>query len=259
MRKKIAIITGASSGIGKQFALKLKDHGNYDEVWAIARNAERLAALRDELPFPVKTLSVDLTKSESIDELKKILAEEDPLISLLINCSGYGKFEAMAALTFEENVGMIDLNCRALTEMTYISLPYMEEGSEIVNIASVAAFQPIPYINVYGATKAYVLSFSRALNRELKGRGIRSFAVCPFWTKTAFFDRAVNEEKEAVVKKYAAMYEPEYIVDYAWKAMKNKNKDYCIPGLIAKMQVFMVKILPHKLIMSIWQSQQKLK
>lgn len=257
--KNIAIITGASSGIGKEFAKTLSSHGSYDEVWAIARNTERLEALREVIPFPVKPISLDLSKEDFIETFKAKLDEEKPNIRILINCSGYGKFESTENISLEDNLGMIDLNCRALTAMTYLCLGYMEKGAEIIEIASVAAFQPIPYINVYGASKAFVLSFTRALAREVKGRGIRVMAVCPFWTKTAFFDRAIKKDSDAIVKKYAAMYETSDIVKCAWRNLKKKNKDYCVPGFKAKMQVLLVKILPHKWVMSIWQSQQKLK
>lgn len=257
--KNIAIVTGASSGIGKQFAVTLKDHGTYDEVWAVARNVERLEELKKEIPFPVKPISLDLSNPDFIEKFKAMLEEEKPCVKILLNCSGYGKFESTENISLEDNLGMVDLNCRALTAMTYITLPYICEGGEIIEIASVAAFQPIPYINVYGASKAYVLSFSRALNRELKSRKIHVLAVCPFWTKTRFFDRAVKSEEKPIVKKYAAMYEPHEITDAAWKALKNKHKDYVVPGFIAKLQVFMVKVFPHSFVMSIWQSQQKLK
>ena len=257
--KNIAIITGASSGIGREFARTLSSHGTYDEVWAIARNAERLEALKDDIPYPVRPLSFDLTAAASFDTIKSLLADEKPNVNILINCSGFGKFDSFENTPEEDNLGMIDLNCRALVSLTQVVLSYMEKGGEIINIASVAAFQPIPYINIYGASKAFVLSFSRALSRELMPRGIRVLAVCPFWTKTAFFDRAVDKKKGAVVKKYVAMYEPSFIVDKAWRALKKKKKDYIVPGFKAKMQVLGVKILPHSAVMSIWQSQQKLK
>ena len=257
--KKIAIITGASSGIGREFAKTLSSHGEYDEVWAVARNVERLEALKNDVPFEIRPFSLDLTVPSSIDAIKAALKEEQPTVSILINCSGYGKFDSFEKTSEEDNLGMIDLNCRALVSMTQAALPYMSGGSEIINIASVAAFQPIPYINIYGASKAFVLSFTRALGRELKCRGIRVLAVCPFWTKTAFFNRAVNPNETAVVKKYVAMYDPSFIADRAWRALKRKNKDFVVPGFKAKMQVLAVKILPHRLVMTIWQRQQKLK
>ena len=256
---KIAVITGASSGIGREFVRTLASHGQYDEVWAIARNAERLEALKNDTDIAVRPISLDLSAPEAAQKYSELLEKDKPQVSLLINCSGYGKFEATDKISLEQNLGMIDLNCRALTAIAYLTLPYMSRGSEMINIASVAAFQPIPYINVYGASKAYVLSFSRALGRELAPRGIRVLALCPFWTKTAFFDRAVNKDSDAVVKKYVAMYTPEFIVKKAWSALGKKNKDYVVPGFKAKMQVLAVKILPHNIVMRVWMSQQKLK
>ena len=150
---------------------------------------------------------------------------------------------------------MVDLNCKALVKMTKMSLPYMHEGSKIINIASMAAFQPIPYIDVYGASKAFVLSFSRALNSELETRRIQAMAVCPYWTRTRFFDRAVGEKQ--IVKKYIVMYEPEMIIRQAWKDLE-KGKDISIYGTIAKGQAALCKILPHKLVMNIWKKQQDL-
>lgn len=256
--KHIAVITGASSGIGKQFAITLKDQGTFDEVWVIARRADRLEQLKTEIPFPVKAISLDLSDKESFKKYESLLAEEEPSIRLLINCSGYGKFAATTGVSYEENLNMLDLNCGAVLAMCQLSIPYMSEGAKILNIASVAAFQPIPYINVYGATKSFVLHFSRALNRELKGKRITVTAVCPFWTKTEFFGRAVNDQEKAIVKKYVAMYEPAQIVSKAWKDMK-KGKDVSMYGFKANMQTLLVKLVPHAAVMSIWMNQQKLK
>lgn len=253
---RIAVITGASSGIGKEFARTLKNHGTYDEVWAIARNEERLEALREEIPFPVRAVSLDLSERQSIDRYSELLQAEKPEIALLMNCSGYGKFGAADQIDYAEEIGMIDLNVRALTEITIRSLPYMQAGGEIVEIASMASFQPTPYMAVYAASKAYVLSFSRALNREVKKRGIHVLAVCPYWTKTRFFDRAKAPEEE-IVKKYAVMYEPSFIVEKSWKALE-KKKDLVIPGFIAKGQALLVKLLPHGFVMNTWLKQQKL-
>ena len=256
--KQIAIITGASSGIGKRFAETVDTAGNFNEVWVIARSLERLEALKEAVPFPIRPIALDLSDKASYACLQALLEEEKPNIRLLVNCSGFGKFCATLDAPLDVNLNMIDLNCEAVAALCQLSIPYMEKGARIINIASVAAFQPIPYINVYGATKAFVLSYSRALNRELKSRGITVTAVCPFWTKTEFFNRAVAAEKEPVVKKYVAMYEPEQIVKRAWRDMK-KGKDVSMYGFIARAQTLLTKMLPHKLVMSVWQSQQKLK
>ncbi len=254
--KKIAIITGASSGMGRRFAETVNELGKVDEIWAIARRADRLEALKETAPYPVRPIALDLSQVKAAEALQDLLEKEQPAIRLLVNASGFGKFDATDEVPLQDNLNMVDLNCRAVLALCQVCLPYMKPGSKIINIASVAAFQPIPYINVYGATKAFVLSFSRALNREVKPRGIRVMALCPFWTKTEFFDRAVVT-KEAVVKKYIAMYDPEDIVRRAWQDLK-KGKDVSIYGFKAKGQVALVKLLPHRVVMDVWMKQQKL-
>lgn len=256
--KKIAIITGASSGMGRRFVETMEaSWGKVDEIWVVARRKERLELLGETLKLPLRPLALDLTVPDELNEVRRLLEEEKPEVSLLINASGYGKFQAVMDTPPEDNLNMVDLNCKALMALCQYAVPYMKSGSQIINIASVAAFQPIPYIDVYGATKAFVLSFSRALNRELKGRGIRVMAVCPFWTKTEFFDRAVAAEKEAVVKKYVAMYRPEDIVKRAWRDAK-RGKDVSTYGFVARGQIALVKLLPHRLVMDIWMKQQRL-
>ena len=181
-----------------------------------------------------------------------------PFVALLVNCSGFGKFCVVSKTPLADNLNMVKLNCMALMAMCQITEPYMSRGGQIINIASVAAYQPIPYINVYGATKSFVLHFSRALNRELKKDGISVTAVCPFWTKTEFFSRSIDKEKNPVVKKYVAMYTPEQIVSKAWKDVK-KGKDVSMYGFTAKTQTLLAKLLPHSFVMSFWMDQQKLK
>jgi short-subunit dehydrogenase len=153
---------------------------------------------------------------------------------------------------------MVDLNCKSILALTKGVAPYMAKGGTMILIASVAAMQPIPYIAAYAASKAFVLSYGRAFNRELrKRRGARCICVCPFWTKTAFFDRAKTGNE--VVKKYAVMYEPSQVVKRAWKDLKRKNRDVSVCGAYSKGQSLLVKLLPHKWVMSIWLNQQKLK
>ncbi len=256
MNKKIAVITGASSGIGKEFVETLSDFGTFDEVWVIARRKEKLEELN--IDFPKKIISLDLSQRESYLKYEALLSEENPEIKLLINASGFGKFSKTDEIPLKENMNMLDLNCQAVMAMCQISLPFMKEGSKIINIASVAAFQPIPYINVYSGSKAFVLYFSRGLNRELKSRKISVLAVCPFWTKTEFFSRAIRKDTDAVVKKYTAMYTPKQIVKRTLRDLK-KGKDVSKFGFVARFQAFLAKILPHNFVMSYWMHQQKLK
>ena len=257
---KVCVITGASSGIGKEFFNKIisdKDF-SFDEFWVIARNADRLNALKELTDKPVRAISLDLSTEEGFDNYRQILEQEKPLIGLLVNCSGFGKFESVENIGYQANMNMIDLNVKGTVAMNILSLDYMQKGSGIINIASVAGYQPIPYINTYGASKAFVLNFTRALRLELKNKGIKVMAVCPFWTKTEFFNRAVDKQTDPVVKKYVAMYDPKDIVKRAIKNYK-KNKAVSLYGTITKLQLMLVKLLPVSLVMKVWMGQQKLK
>ena len=256
--KKIAVITGASSGMGRRFAETLREWGHFDEVWAIARRADRLEELKETVEYPVRAIALDLTDRSSFETYAALLKEEQVQVALLVNASGFGKFCAAMDTELSVNLNMVDLNCQALMAMCQLTVPYMGEGGRIINIASVAADQPIPYINVYAATKAFVLRYSRALNRELKSRGIGVTAVCPFWTKTEFFDRAINTDEEPVVKKYAAMYLPDQIVYRAGRDAK-RGRDVSRFGFVARGQSLLTKVLPHSLVMDVWMNQQKLK
>ena len=255
--KKIAVITGASSGMGRRFAETVDTFGRFDEVWVIARHQKALEELRDQVPYPIRPLALDLTDRGSFQTYADALAEEPVEVGLLVNASGFGKFRAVVDTPLETNLNMVDLNCQAVMALCQLTAPYMPRGGQIINIASVAAFQPIPYIDIYGATKAFVLSFSRALNRELKSRGIGVMAVCPFWTKTAFFDRAIKSDETPIVKKYAAMYDPDDIVTRTWRDAK-RGKDVCKYGFVARVQAGLTKLLPHSVVMDVWMKQQDL-
>jgi len=250
---KIAVVTGASSGMGREFVRRLDAADFYDEIWVIARRRERLEALAAETNAVLRILPLDLTKEESIGEYKALLEKEKPSVAVLVNGSGSGKFCAFTDASLEEYYSMIDLNVKALVAMTYVTLPYIPVGGQIYQIDSLSAFQPVPYINVYGATKAFVLSFSRALNAELKARAIRVMAVCPGWVRTEFFDHAVTDD---TISYYNKFYEPEQVVKTAMKDMK-KGKDVSICGFSVKAQVLAVKFLPHKTVMRVWLKQQK--
>ncbi len=251
---KIAVITGASSGMGRDFVTQLSEKEKFDEIWVIARREERLKELQSHVKVPLRIVALDLTKTENIDKYGEILKQEKPEVEVLVNASGFGAFEAFDNVALQTYYDMIDLNSKALVGMTYKTLPYMKEGGKIYQVDSLSAFQPVPYINVYGATKAFVLSFSRALNKELKKRGIRVMAICPGWVKTEFFDTAVTDK--SVITYYNQFFESADVVRKAIKDMK-KGKDVSILGFGIRAQVMMTKLLPHRLIMWIWCKQQK--
>lgn len=252
---RIAVVTGASSGMGREFCRQLDRENDFDEMWVVARRENRLESLSSELKCKVRPVAMDMTDDASFEKYTALLKEYEPDVAVLVNASGFGKFGKYTDVSPEDEAGMIDLNCRALVLMTRATLPYMHEGGQIYQLCSVAAFQPIPYINVYGATKAFVLNYSRALNVELRDRGIRCLAVCPFWTKTEFFDRAATSDTKAVTY-YSVMFTAEEIVEQALKDMK-KKKDTSLHSLRVKLQILGVKLLPHKLVMRIWMRQQK--
>ncbi len=250
---KIAVITGASSGMGREFVRQIEADESFDEIWVIARRLERLESLAAVLGTKTRCLALDLSKQECLDEYAALLASEKPQVAVLVNGSGFGKFGAFCDLSLDEQLNMIDLNDKALVAMTYLTIPFMQKGSRIYQIDSLSSFQPVPYIGVYGATKAFVLSFSRALGVELKARGIRVLAVCPGWVKTEFFDRAVIDD---TITYYNHFYTPEQVVTRAMKDMK-RGRDVSICGFRIRVQVFFTKLLPHKLVMKIWCKQQK--
>ena len=257
--KNIAIVTGASSGIGKEYFYSLLNKP-LDESWVVARSADKLQALQTETQIPLKVFALDLSKSEANQALVDAVASEDVSVSYLVCASGFGRFCAVEDDETAVLENMVDLNCKSILALTKGVAPYMAKGGTMILIASVAAMQPIPYIAAYAASKAFVLSYGRAFNRELrKRRGARCICVCPFWTKTAFFDRAITPDENAIVKKYAVMYEPKQIVAQTWKDLKKKNRDVSVFGLYTKGQSLLVKLLPHKWVISIWLSQQKLK
>lgn len=256
----IAIITGASSGMGREFTKQLcfdnPSGEKFEKIWLIARRREKLEELANELPVPCEIIPLDLTDELSYNIFSEKLSSEKPKVSLLINASGYGKFLSTADTCADDVNGMIDLNCKALVRLTQLCVPYMSEASHILEIGSLSSFQPVPYINVYAASKAFVLSFTRSLNQELRHTGIKAMALCPGWVKTEFFDRAEPDGRSEITY-FNKIFTPEYVVKVALRDMYRGKKDVCVPGFGIKLQVLLVKILPHKLVMKIWLKQQK--
>lgn len=254
---KIAIVTGASSGMGREFVLQLSGYTQVDEIWAIARRQEALEALKKEISVPVRPISLDLSDPASFDALAALLESEKPDVKLLVNAAGCGKFGAYHKISLAQERRMIDLNCTALVLMTRLCIPYMAPGSHILQLDSNSAWQPVPYITTYGATKAFVLSYSRAMNRELRPQGIRCMAMNPGWVKTQFFDHAMQSNDGCEVQYFDRLYEAKDCVATGLKDLYRTKKDYSIHGLPVKLQVAMVKIVPHSIVMNIWQNQQK--
>ncbi len=250
----IAVITGASSGMGRELARAIDKTETLDELWVIARRRERLEELAGELRTPVRVLAWDLSDMSVFDEYRALLAAERPHVTTLGNVSGYGKFALFEDVPYEDSLGMVDVNVKAYVAMTQLTLPYMGRGDRVINLDSLSAFQPVPYQCIYGATKAFVLSFSRALNVELEPRGIRVLAVCPGWVRTEFFDRAVIDPR--AVTYYDVWWTPEQVIDQALRDY-DRGRDVSVLGAQVRRQVALVKHLSHRTVMRIWMKQQK--
>lgn len=252
---KIAVITGASAGIGREFVYAVDRQEHFDEIWVIARRLERLEELAAKCSTPVRPLAMDLADLESIEEYKALLEKEQPEIGLLINASGCGVFGPFEEKELKRLLNSATLNSLALTAMCHVSLPYMHKGSSIVNMGSNSAWQPVPYQAVYGASKSYVLSFSRAIGRELRSRGVHVMCVCPGWIKTEFQQTAQHDRYIKYVDKW---YGPDEVAAQAMKDLR-KKKSVSILGHPVRRQVRLVKLLPVELVMNIWCRQQGIK
>ncbi len=252
----IAVVTGASSGMGREFVLQLNNYVSVDEIWVIARRKEALEELAKQVNVPLRIVCLDLCKEESFTEYKTLLEQEKPNVKLLVNAAGFGKFGDFQDVPLEDDCRMIDLNCRALVAMTRLSLPYMKKGSHILQLDSLSAFQPVPYIATYGATKAFVLSYTRAVNKELKHTGIRMMAMNPGWVKTEFFNHALTTNGSKV-QYFNRLYEAKDVVATGLKHLYKTRKEYSVHGLPVRNQVRLVKLMPHSFVMNVWCNQQK--
>ena len=248
----IAVITGASSGIGKELVFEADRLTDIEELWVIARRKERLEALQAQCSHPVKCVPLDLTQESSIAEYKALLEAEKPVVKLLVNAAGCGAFGPFDQSDLDAQITSLKLNMLALVAMCRVSLPYMQKGCSIMNIGSNSAWQPVPYQAVYGSSKAGVLSFSRAIGRELKPKGVHVICVCPGWIKTEFQAAAEHDKYIRYVDRW---YEASEVAKQAMKDLA-KKKTISILGSPVRRQVALVKHLPVDLVMNIWCRQQ---
>ncbi len=242
----IAIVTGASSGMGREFVFQIANrYSKLDEIWVIARRKDRLLNLTKKVPVNLRIFDMDLSDEKELKELECVLSDEKPNVRMLVNSAGFGFLADFTEEKWDTWGGMIDLNCKSLSRVTYMVLPYMKKGARIINLASSAAFVPQPGFNVYAAGKAYVLSFSRALHAELKKRQITVTAVCPGPVRTDFFKVADPNHSTRFFKKLIIA-EPRNVV---FKALDDArlNKDVSVYGNTMKIFCILCKVFPHRL------------
>ena len=249
---KIAVITGASSGIGREFVYAVDGKYSFDEIWVVARRAERLEELKEKCRNAIRPVALDLAQESGWAAYRELLEKERPEIALLVNAAGCGVFGPFEEKDLQALLHSAQLNSLALTAMCHISLPYMKSGSSIVNMGSNSSWQPVPYQAVYGASKSYVLSLSRAIGRELRPRGIHVMCVCPGWIKTEFQQHASHDQYIRYVDRW---YGPDEVAAQAMKDLE-KKKTVSILGAPVRRQVGLVKHLPVDLVMDIWCRQQ---
>ena len=280
--RRVAIITGASSGIGQKYA-KMVDAAsekyNVNEIWLIARRKDRLMAMAKSLHLPAKVFPIDLTDGEKIEKLRRYISEtagssgehyaavireprelgeatgatEDGTehgvtkdefeVTLLINCAGYGKYGTSAEIGHAEECRIIDVNDKAAIAITDIVRPYMRKGGRIAQICSVAAFQPIPGLNAYAASKALLYSYSRGLRIELLSEGISVTAVCPYWVyDTEFIETAaVKTKKPFLASRVASV--------ARWSLYDIRHR-YALstPGIMSTADRIIAKLVPDELL-----------
>ena len=246
----IILITGASSGIGVDFALQLDNvFKNIDEIWLVARRKKEMLEVAQHLEHTTRVLDMDVTDDEQIKRLEKLLSDEKPMIRMLVNGAGYGIMGDFSASNIKDALGMIDVNCKALTQITHLCIPYMRQNSRIIQLASSAAFLPQPNFAVYAATKSYVYSFSRALNQELRRRKIYVTAVCPGPVDTPFFDIAEKTGSTLAVKKLTLV-RADQVVEKAIADSYHKRERSVYSAWIQSFEV-LAKVLPHRVLLEV--------
>ena len=246
----IAIITGASGGIGSEFARQLAGLGICDEFWFVARNEERMKKLANELGIKAKIIAADLTSMDGINKVRAALEEEKPEVGFLINASGFGNFGAFDEISEDEVIKMIDLNAKALVLLTHMTVPYMEIGGRIIQLGSGSCFTPLPYFNIYSSSKVFVLHYTKSLNYELKKYGVRATCFCPGWVETEFLGKS-TANGNTHPKSMKPLLKCEDVVRGCIKA-SIKGKAMYVTNWYTKLQHLLFKIVPDCILTKLW-------
>ncbi len=246
---RIAVITGASAGLGREFARAvLTQYPLLDEIWVIARRAERLADLKAELGEKIRPVPFDITDRAAVSDYIQLLKSENAQVALLINNAGFGKLGNFDEISADDNAGMVELNCTALTYFTAVTLPFMPDKSEIVNTCSIASFAPNTRMAVYCSTKAYIMSLSRCLRHELRRRRINVLAVCPGPMETEFLPVANITKGASRTFDTLPRVDARVMAEKSLKASKRRKGVYT-NRFFYKFYRVVAKILPHRLVM----------
>ena len=244
---RIAIITGASSGLGREYARQL--HAAFpsvERVWLIARRRPLLDELGKELDIESVSLPLDLCSETDIESFSRKLEEEQPEVHLLVNCAGCGYLSNVDETDPKLLSRMIDLNIKALTLVTRAALPYMAKGGHIVNVSSIASFCPNARMTVYSSTKAYVSSFSLGLREELRGRRISVTAICSGPMATEFLEIGGITGNSDMFKSLPYC-KPQSVAAGSYAAAR-RGAAFYTPKLFFKLYRGLSKLIPHSLL-----------
>lgn len=241
---KSVLITGASRGIGKAFAEVFAKNGY--SLLLIARTLSELESIKTDLSerykIGVKVLSVDVSKSDSVDIIMNHFKDEIPTLDILINNAGFGISKPFLEMKKEDVEGMMAVNMQFLTNLTYAILPFMAKNKrgKILNVSSIAGYAPGPYMAMYFATKAYVSSLSFALYEECKPLGICVSTLCPGLTKSTFHLRSGHT---TLAENNSLSMSAESVAEIAYDGLM-KNKRVMITGYSNKLAVMIMKLIP---------------
>ena len=239
----IAIVTGATGDIGEEFVKSLLSET--DQVWAVGRSENKLSSLKEKYGDKIVPVRVDLSDRDDIFSFCEKIESEKPEIRYLVNNAGVAKMKPVSDFTLEEISDMLDINDKAATLICRACIPYMVKGSYILNVASASAFQPNPYIALYSASKAYLLSFTRSLNVE--NENITCTAVCPGWVDT----KMLPKQRDGKDIRYPGMTPASKVVEVALKDC-HKGKDVSVCSFYFRYMRFLSKVTPHSIAMKMW-------
>ena len=239
----IAIVTGATGDIGEEFVKSLLSET--DQVWAVGRSENKLTSLKEKYGDKIVPVRVDLSDRNDIFSFCEKIESEKPEIRYLVNNAGVAKMKPVSDFTLKEISDLLDINDKAATLICRACIPYMVKGSYILNVASASAFQPNPYIALYSASKAYLLSFTRSLNVE--NENITCTAVCPGWVDT----QMLPKQRDGKDIRYPGMTPASKVVEVALKDC-HKGKDVSVCSFYFRYMRFLSKVTPHSIAMKMW-------
>jgi len=254
-----ALITGASSGIGAAFAKALA--ASQTNLILVARSQDKLNSLAKQLqqqyPIQVEVWVQDLAIPGAATSVFEAITQKNLAIDLLINNAGFGTYGPFSESSLSKQLEMIQLNILSLVDLTYQFLPQMQQrgSGSIINLSSIAGFQPLPYMSVYAATKAFVLNFSEALWAENQDKGVKVIAVCPGPTQTNFFDIAGFDELASSSSENQRSATPESVVRDALKALEGDASTVVTGGLPNQIIVNLPRLFPRDTLVKLVEQQ----